>query len=136
MDDKIIKCESRPATEEEIFYSDLGKDLIKGSAAAAQDGCRQLVTLNALLLGGGVIFLQAAEVLLAARAVAFACFLLSLSASIAGSIPSATKIDWTQAAKVREFYDRIVKWRLLSLKAAVFLLALGLLSAVLGVFFK
>ena len=124
---------TEPATQTEIFYCELGKELVKRELPFLNDVLRSLMTLNVSLLGGGIFFLSAGVCIPGLRMAAMMLFFLSLLFAFAGVLPKTEQAELFAPYLIQDAVKRITDWKTALLKGAAVFLILGLALAFLGV---
>jgi hypothetical protein len=74
-------------TEEQLLFAEIGREQIKRSIPALNEALQRLVTLNAGLLGGSLVFLKPELAPAWSRWPAIICFFFSLFVAIWGGLP-------------------------------------------------
>lgn len=113
------------ATDEEKFYIEWGRETLKNNLTFANEILRQLVTLNATLLGGSIAFLSDNVIDATLKTVIICFFLLSLIVSFVGIMPYESSVDLRIPAEIRQNRQLALKWKRRYLWTAGGLLALG-----------
>jgi hypothetical protein len=128
-----VVYEGRAPTAEEEFYSEWGRAILKGGYEAAKDALRQLMTLDAALIGANIGFLGAKIINPLGSAIAIVCLLASLLVSFWSIIPHEARLCIYAPYEVKEFQQRAMSTRMVYLKVGGLLLAVGLVLDVLAV---
>ena len=137
--DEPIFVDGKPTSFRDNFLLDWGLESWKKSLERLADALQRLVTLNVGLLGGSVVFLKDDVCTGWGRALAFACLLFSLFASLHGSLPKTYEVDLGQPAEIERqklniglFRERWLYRASVGLWAGLGFAALGAVIKLLG----
>ncbi len=121
-----------PPLEDEEFYVLWGRETLKNNLAFTNDVLRQLVTLNAVLLGGSIAFLDDSLVDSTFKKVIILLFFLSLVFSFVGMMPYGHSVDLRLPEDIRRHKEFAFKLKRYFLWTAGALLASGFIVALVG----
>jgi hypothetical protein len=130
---QIIEVNAREPTPDELFYAEVGKDLLKGSSETATASARQFITLNTFLLGGSFFFFKEVPCNLVVLGLAMIFFAVSLVCSLCASAPGWGRIDALDPYEVKAFCDQTLARKLNCLKGACLAFGAGLVIAAVAV---
>ena len=119
-------------TEDEKFYIQWGREILKNNLVFTNDVLRQLITLNTALLGSSIAFLDERIIDLTLKKFIILFFLLSLIFSFIGVMPYGNSIDLRMPEEIKKYKETAFKWKRYCLWAASSLLAFGFLIALIG----
>jgi hypothetical protein len=121
----------RAPTREGLFYVEWGAETLKRNLTLANEVLRSLLTLSATMLGGSIAFLDK----VATRpfpGIAAVLFLLALIASLLGVLPYEGEVDLRIPKQIEQHKRAAFEKKVLLLKTAGGLLALGFIAALVG----
>jgi hypothetical protein len=126
-----------PASEEDIFYKEMSRELAKADPATIRDTLQRLITLDTSLLGGSFFLFSSSATSPAfpawSRALTLGLFLLSLGIAVLGINPIPAKAPFYDVnAFAKNHYKQLDNKRSL-IRWSVVCLLLGLISAGVGV---
>lgn len=122
----------RPATSEEIFYADLGDDLIRNRLTVLGDAIQRFATLSASLAGGAAFFLKDA-VPRGCQVASVTLFLLALLICVVGMLGRHAEIGRRCPYEIKLEVHRGFWLKTWMLRVAAGLLILGLAVTVIGI---
>jgi hypothetical protein len=133
-DDEVIEVESTPADPVDVFYVEWAQDTAKRNLHFLNETMARLVTLNATLLGGSLVFLKDDVVSPLWKMWAIVFFLASLMAAIFGMIPwpGVGPVNLFEPAAIRAHKAQAQRFKENRLRYSLLYLIGGLFVAVLG----
>lgn len=135
MSDELV--ETRLATPQEVFLTQWGQETWKKSIDSANDQLQRMVTLNTMLLGGGMFFQRDTSILPPLATVLLLLFcLLALITAVVGVFPRAAEVDVFDAEEVRRYKAETFQWKRGLMFASTIMMGVGLVAAVVGVALK
>lgn len=126
----------RPATDEEVFLLDWGRETYKGTIPRLNDALGRVITLSTALLGGSIYFVKDDALPPFFRVMAMFCFLAALSAAFAGTLFRRETVRLRDPEAIRKFKDEVATHRDWWLQVACWAVWAGLWFATAGVVVK
>jgi len=126
----------RPPSEDTEFYLAWGRESLKANLKFANEVLRQLVTLNASLLGGSIVFIEEALIGNLFRWLAIAGFLLALVFSFLGMMPYEGSVSLRKPDEIRMHKSRALAQKRFCLWTAGYLMAMAFGIVIAGMVLK
>lgn len=120
-------------SEEEEFYITWGRETLKNNLTFANEVLRQLVTINASLLGGSIILLSSNLIDSIFKAFAILFFFVALIFSFIGMMPYEGSVDLRKPDEIRDHKTSALNRKRFFLWSSGILTALGFLFALIGI---
>ena len=123
--DEIV---GEPLDEEDIFYLEWGQESVRSNLQHARDTLKQLLTLNAGLMGGGVVFLEEARI---GRAQGFvlSAFFIALVLAFVGVLPYEGKVNLDSPTSIRDHKRRALAHKRAFIWASGLIMLIGFATA-------
>lgn len=112
--------QSKPPSEEELFYLRWGKETIKKNIENAHGVLTQFLTLNTTLMGGGIAFMKPESISATWLGVSLFLFFWGLVFSFLGVLPHETKVNPISPTQIKKHKElALLKKRRLMWSCAV-----------------
>ena len=125
----------RPPSDEEIFYLQLGSELLKSSLQITNDILKQLIGINSVLLGGSIAVLDRVLDNPLAKKVTLLSFLISLIFAIIGIMPYEKKILINSPDMVKSFQKGALRHKRIFIWLSASVMIIGFVSAILDLLY-
>lgn len=125
-----------PATEEEAFLADWGRELFKSSASLADEVLKESIALASLLLSGALGFFEHLGVQPPWQVLVFVLLLAILLLAFSSLLPEAAELDMREPAALRAFRLRVLRRKRHALQCIGGLLAGAFAAAIAGVMLR
>lgn len=122
------------ATLDESLLADWAQELFKSSIKLANDVLVHMITIANILLSASLAFLEKIGVSKTLQAPIFILLLSVIIISVIGILPLQAHIDIHDPDTLRQFRNKILKKKRLTLMTNTFLLVGSFLCAIIGIF--
>ncbi len=126
--------QSRPASDEEIFYVEIGKETFRKGIDVINESLSLLIKISGVLLSASVIFLDRLKFSETILAVFLGFLFVSLLISFIGIMPYRSKVHLYAPYDIRDFIIKAFKWKWIFLMISGGSLMAAFLSAICGIF--
>jgi ribose/xylose/arabinose/galactoside ABC-type transport system permease subunit len=118
--------DSTPLTEEDEFYLDWGQETVKNNISLVNDVLKQCVSINGLLLGGSILFIEQTRIDGSVRVVIVLCFVASLASAFFGVLPFKGNVILERPSEIKLHKAAALSHKMKWLLASAALLIIGL----------
>lgn len=125
--------EGSMATANELFWVDLAQDQLRKQLPFLNDVLHKLVTLNASILGGGLLLFKDDIAPAWSRVTTMTVFLVAFVACLWGMIPVSHKIYSECPQEIEDSENRARRWKWGCIRFTFFLMACAFAVAILGI---
>jgi magnesium-transporting ATPase (P-type) len=122
-----------PASEDEVFLVEWGREQFKSSVTVANDVLKQVITICSVLLTAAVGFLDRTGVARPWQVLVFALLLAPLVLAFHALVPAEATVDVRDPDALRAFRESILRQKRRALRWVTWLLVGAFACAMLGV---